>query len=135
VSDVQSILDEFTDIVIVKHEAADGTKLTQEYKSFDSPALAQALLDARTEAAALRLTEENLRAQLERLFDENLTLRIAMEADAARLDWLNDNVRICGSALIAREHTALYGANVRDAIDTVRASVLAALTRTEAPDA
>jgi HNH endonuclease len=40
-----------------------------------------------------------------------------LQADAARLDWLNANTNYCGSALISRTSTALYGESVREAID------------------
>jgi len=58
VSDVQSILAEY--------QVARGPASAPEYE-LDYNALAQALLDARTEAVALRATEENLRTRIEDL--------------------------------------------------------------------
>jgi len=60
VSDVQSILDEFT-------KTRPTTRLSGKQELWallDKNALAQALLDARTEAVALRATEENLHARI-----------------------------------------------------------------------
>jgi hypothetical protein len=62
VSDVQSILKEFTRL-----ERPHGNVTGPLPYYLDEQALAAALLDARTEAVALRATEENLRAQLERM--------------------------------------------------------------------
>lgn len=56
-------------------------------------------------------------------YDDYVALRAqvaALAADGQRLDWLDAQANMCGSAIIMHESTAVYGKNVREALDAAR---------------